>query len=184
LDKVFIFKTKFPNSKYTHLFNALLVPLEELLNHIEQRYNKYFNHEEKVPDCYLNLIQYEMSGELKRLNKFVLKSMDPQMAEIIFKPIKSFISTKNGSITYKQMIYMKTLIKEIAQLPSLDTITEETIIQSLIYMNFNSTSFISFVIDRKVNEFNKATPSEKLELLSSIKKYQFDKYKAWRCTLL
>jgi hypothetical protein len=166
LDKVFIYKSSNTSPLYLQLFESILQQLDELLTHIEQRYTRYFNQEEKVPDCYLNLIQQDISRELNRVNKFILKSMDPQLAEVILKPIKSFIRTKNGNISYKQVIYMKTLIKEIAQLPLLESITEEAITQSLIYMNFNSTSFINFVIDRKVIEINKATPSEKLELLT------------------
>lgn len=165
LDKVFIFKSAYTSPPYQILFDSILQQLDELLTHIEQRYYRFFNQEEKVPDCYLNLIQQDMSRELKQVHKFLLESIDQKLAEIILKPIKTFIKTKNGSISYKQMIYMKNLVKEIIQLPNQESISKDTIIQSLIYWNFNSTSLINFAIERIRHELN-TTQHEKVERLT------------------
>jgi hypothetical protein len=154
LDKVFIYKSTYTSPLYLHLFDSILQQLDELLSHIEQRYYRHFNQEEKVPDCYLHLVQEEMSREIKKVNKFILKSIDQKLGEIILKPIKTFIKTKNGSISYKQMIYMKTLVREIIQLPLQETISKDIIIQSLIYWNYNSTSFINFAIESIRHELN------------------------------
>ncbi len=166
LDKVFIIKKQFPGSNHTVLFDAILSSLDELLNHIELRYNRFFNQDQKLPDSSLIVIQQEISKELKAITKFLAKSMDLQLAGIILKPIKAFVKTKNGSISYRQMIYIKNLVKEISLLPLQESISIDSIIESLIYVNFNSASFIKYTIDKIINDLNSAASSEKRELLS------------------
>lgn len=170
LDKVFTFKSTYASHLYQILFDSILQQLDELLTHIEQRYYRFFNQEEKVPDCYLNLIQHDMSRELKRVNKFFLQSIDHQLVEIILKPIKAFIRTKNGSISYKQMIYMKALVKEITQLPVQESISIDNITQSLLYLNFNSVSFINFEIERIRFQLNISQNEKAEQLTDQLKK--------------
>jgi hypothetical protein len=166
LDRVFSLKSSNISLHYNQLYEKLLHLLNELLTEIDQRYNKYFNQDQKVPDCYLNIVQGEMLKESKAITNFLAKSIDPQLADIILKPIKAFVKTQKGSITYRQMIYIKNLVKEISQLPHHSSISIDAITQSLIYINFNSTSFIKYAIDSIINELNNATSSEKLELLT------------------
>jgi hypothetical protein len=166
LDKLFIIKKQFPGSNHTLLFNAILSSLDELLNHIELRYIRFFNQDQKLPDSSLIVIQQEISKELKTITKFLPKSMDLQLAGIILKPIKAFVKTKNGSISYRQMIYIKNLVKEISLLPLQESISIDSIIESLIYVNFNSASFIKYAIDKIINDLNSAPSSEKRVLLS------------------
>jgi hypothetical protein len=170
LDKVFIYKSTYTSPLYLHLFDSILQQLDELLSHIEQRYYRHFNQKEKVPDCYLHLVQEEMAREIKKVNKFILKSIDQKLGEIILKPIKTFIKTKNGSISYKQMIYMKTLVREIIQLPLQESISKDIIIQSLIYWNYNSTSFINFAIENIRHELNLTQNENISQLTDQLKK--------------
>jgi hypothetical protein len=55
LDTVFLYSEENDDANFLPLFDNLMLVLEDILANIEQRYGKYFNQDDKVPENYLRL---------------------------------------------------------------------------------------------------------------------------------
>ena len=74
-DTVFDYVSHNKDSALQILRDELLNCFEDLLTHLEQRYGKYFNRDEKVTDIHLHRSLKKISGKVKSLKKTVWAAM-------------------------------------------------------------------------------------------------------------
>jgi hypothetical protein len=192
---------------------ALLKDLDEILSHIEDRYNKYFNLDEKVPGVYLVVSQNDLKNRIKDVKKglspgssesLVSKltlplqipppfgvlplikgekgematQVDGSLLKMVLDSLNSFIR-QDGNVSYRQLIYMKELVKELEELVESPDFANaksapfdkggqaHALLQVLMYMNFNSSSMASYLIGEIVDTINALhEPHEKRERLA------------------
>ncbi len=142
----------------------LYTQLEGLLSHIEKYFGKYFNQDENIPSSYRIMGQIELREKLKE-EKFCKKC---ELLEIALYPIEDFISC-NENISFKKLIYLKELYKEINTTCSgcKETKPDCKLSCSLLYLNFNSFRFFSYLIGMvKQDIVNHQDVKDKIECLS------------------
>lgn len=170
LDTVYGRKTKQSLVSTNQFLDCLLKELEELLSLIEHRYSRYFNLNEKVPAIYLQVTQKELRHRCKQLKESMSQcEFNEQLLQVIFYPFISF-ARKEGNVTYRQMMYLKDLLSILEEaLKEVEPdLLEKHITELLVYMNFNSYAFVSYLI-KQINNDVKQLPDRqhKVEKLAT-----------------
>jgi len=149
----YVFNGKFKKAAYVKVFDAVQKDLEEILSHIEHRYTKYFNPDEKVPSSYLLVTQTDLRKRIKNIKKgFAQQIADEELLQMVFQPLNLFVKV-DGYVIYRQLMYVKDLICEFEELQfqSDKERNLKNFLQTLVYMNFNTSIFTSYLINRVVD---------------------------------
>lgn len=146
-----------------NLCKVLLQSLEELLNHIETRFSKYFDQDQKIPDTYAFISIKEFREKLETLDDiFYEHKLDKRLGELVLYPIQQFVTNEEKQgINFRRLIYMKYLVKELIRLSKSEEKKSYTqaVYEHLFYMNFNSYHVLQYVT---------AKIRKEIELLPSI----------------
>lgn len=116
------------------------VQLEQILSYIETYFGKYFNQEELIPSSYRIIGQLEFREKLSNMKTHE----NCEVLKIARYPIDEFLN-QNQNISFKQLIYLKELYKEVISKCSgcKEHKPDCKLSCSLIYINFNSFRFFS-----------------------------------------
>lgn len=158
------------NTNLINLYTSLSNLLAEVLTYIETYFSKYFNIDEEIPRIYYSLNSKDFRQQLSKLNiQFKDRLADLELIAIIISNYPFLQSGVNKkTITYRDLIYRKELIRELNGLVS-DSSIYKSVEDVLFYLNFNHIEFFKYLIDKLQEEYNKLeTLDGKLELL----KYQ------------
>jgi len=153
------------------LYNTIITCLDELLSFIEVRFSLYLSLDERVPVTYLLVSKKELRQRLNRLRTKLYKLIsDRRLVDIVVNTLCAFTNRpqEDYSVTFRQMLYIKELIKELEVLedPEKETCIYTALNELLIYLNFNSKAFTNHFTQRlaeKINEFEDI--SDKLDQL-------------------
>lgn len=150
--------------------NTLLSCLDELLTFIESRFANFLSLDSRVPATYLIISKKKIKLKLDKLkNSSISNAHDVKVVDIVFDNLYSFAnSKKNKKVSFRQVMYRKQLIKELESLKILkkEENTLSVLEALLIYMNFNSRTFIGYFTQSIVDKISTyETPSEKIENL-------------------
>jgi hypothetical protein len=161
---------EFERNDIKQVTNTVISCLDELLSFIETRFSDYLSLDVRVPATYLTVSNKKIRQKLDKLKKSSIAGVnDQKVTEIVFDNLYSFVNTKkNKKITFRQVLYRKQLIKELELLKMLqkEEHMHSGIVELLIYMNFNSRTFINYFtqcIADKIDCFESA--SNKMEKL-------------------
>ena len=141
------------------LYKALVNSLDELLSFIEVRFFTYLSLEERVPSTYRAVTKKEFKDRVDRL-KITLLSLvaDRQVADIVLNSLYSFVDRLKDEfpVTFREVLYQKELLKELEVLdnPESETDVFSPLNELLIYLNFNSKSYISYFTKRLAENIN------------------------------
>jgi hypothetical protein len=137
-------------------YKNILEQLEELLSFIEQRFATYFNQHEKVPDSYLLISKIEIKQQLKHLKKALdKKELSKELLGIVLSPIANFVGDKaSDKFSYLQLMYIKTLVKELKDYGHSQKKDELSLLEILVYLNFNDISLASYSLSKLHGEAN------------------------------
>ena len=141
----------------------LYTKLEGLLSYIEKYFNNYFNQDELIPNSYRIIGQMEFRDKLNSHNYPAC-----ELASVALYPIKDFITT-NQSISFRSLIYLKELHKEVATQcgKCKEPKTDCKLSCNLVYLNFNSFKFYSQIISSIRQEIEtESDVQKKIERLS------------------
>lgn len=140
-----------PNKAVTHFYNSFYQPILSLLSFIEERFSKYFDRFEKVPDVYLKLTR----EDLRQQQSMLLKTLDNLGEDLITtklpERLEAFINDTAGiSYTYKDIMFYKELIKELQDLGQWkkEANIYSGLQQLLIYLNYNTKEFVNGIVNR------------------------------------
>lgn len=167
-----------PNDEKTliNLYRTIYNCLRDLLTFIETYFSKYFNQEAKVPDsCRLAAMQdlrKTIASSRTRLNA---KEADKKLLDMIFHPLLEFVKdSKETTISYKYLFYLKELDKELRDLSRSDfqkRKLNKQIINSLLYLNFNSHGLLTYCTQAIKEEYQQHdTLAGQLESLAFVYK--------------
>jgi hypothetical protein len=150
LDTVFVYKQGNADAGLQVLFDGLMQILEDILANIEQRYGKYFNQDDKVPENYLHLCRKEIQLKIKPIKKRLKeKENDEQLIELAITGIHAFSINKSPRIvTYRRLIYIKDLISSLERQCTKNHFSNTAMIELFVYKNFNCARFVSYCIDK------------------------------------
>lgn len=143
---------------------ALLIALDELLNFLESRFARFISLDSKIPVSYLNISYKKIKLRIDKLRTILHFDPDEKMlAEIVFNTLYCFANTKeNKKVTFREMLYYKELLKELESLKTnkREDLIHTDLMQTLIYMNFNSKLFINFytqAVSMKISQFEQGS---------------------------
>lgn len=127
------------------LYLATIVALESILNYIEKKQCKYFDLSLCVPDTYRIGSAELLNSDLNILKaKLKSKATDPALQQIVLDYITTYCNRE--SCSYKQLIYTKLIMRNLLNQLSVnkDIEWDKKIMIGLIYLNFNTVSFITY----------------------------------------
>jgi hypothetical protein len=152
-------------------YDEIIICLDELLSFIEVRFSSYLSLDERVPATYLLVSKKELRQRLGKLKTRLYKLIsDHRIVDIVINTLYSFTNRPKDdyAVTFRELLYKKTLIKELEILedPEKKTCIYTALNERLIYLNFNSKAFANHFTERlaeKINEFENI--SDKLDQL-------------------
>jgi hypothetical protein len=164
-----------------NLCKIILKTFEELLTYIETHFSKYFDQDQIIPDTYALISAQEFQEKIERIKSlFDLEKVDQQLGEIILFPISEFIESAHGTssspdlkrISFRQLIYMKYLLRDILHLEHQKNHTyKEALYDHLFYLNFNNYHFINYETTRIRNHVEELPSlASQIEYLSYVLK--------------
>lgn len=150
--------------------NTLITCFDELLSFIETRFSEYLSLDMRVPATYLVVSKKKLKQKIDKLqNSATFIAKDEKATRILFNNLYSFVNSKtNKKTTFRQVLYRKQLIKQLELLGILEkeNLVKSTIDEILIYMNFNSRTFINYFTQCQTNKINCCeSPAGKMENL-------------------
>ena len=144
--------------------------LDELLSFLEQRFSSYLSLDERVPTTYLLVSRKELQLKLKKLQKRKAENneMNLVLNVVIKEVLESFSMQERDRITFRQMLYERTLLGELLLVDDFkDQGVFSALDQTLIGLNFNSSVYINLLIKRLVSKVElEEDIAGKLSLLS------------------
>lgn len=157
-----------PEHSKINLCKIVLLSFEGLLNYIEAYFSKYFDQDHKIPDAYAYISAQELEEQKKALsNLFNERKLDKNLSDIILFPIENFLANTNNGITFRRLIFLKYITKELSRLSDQPGNYTEAVFEHLFYLNFNNNHFLRFATNKIRVEVDKlASMAEQLEHLS------------------
>ncbi len=140
-----------PGESVTNFYNSFYQSILSLLSFIEERFSKYFDRFEKVPDVYLALTKQEMRQKQARL-KTLLQELDEEfVAARLLEKLYAFVGdTSNYTATYRDIMFYKELVKELqdVSLWKKQANIYSGLQQLLVYLNYNAKEFINEMVNK------------------------------------
>lgn len=176
LDKLYQYRNSAAVSdKAILLYESISVHVRFILDFIEEYFTKYFDRNEKVPFSYLIQSKEEIMRQLDRLRQLLAngKSTDNLLTDLIYSNFIRFCNDDKTLITYSELIYQKELVKELLSLhkPGKNDNFQKELEDKLIGMNFNSTSFTDYLLERLNIRIEQATTSKsKMATIASFRR--------------
>lgn len=142
-----------------NLCKVLLLVFEDLLNHIEAHFTKYFDQDQKLPDAYIFISVKEFEESLNNLqNLFKEKKVEEKLSLLVLYPIIQFTDIPQKQFfSFRRLIYLKYLIKclfKILDEPNQKDYSQN-IYEFLIYLNFNNHHFVQYSVTKVKSELEK-----------------------------
>lgn len=149
---------------------AVVKCLDDLLSFLEKRFSNYLSLDERVPITYLMVARKELQLKLKNLKKRKAENEEvQQVLNVVIKELEFSLSMQDRNrITFRQLLYERTLLNELEQANILEVHGLFSMLDHvLIGLNFNSGTYIDLLVQRLVSklETEYGLP-EKLSLLS------------------
>jgi hypothetical protein len=153
------------------LYNTLTSSLDELLSFIEVRFSAYLSLNERVPATYLAVTGKELKQRVDKLKiKWVNQETNKELADLVLNSLYSFINRlkEDFPVTFRELLYNKDLLKELEllELPQCETCVFTALDELLIFLNFNSKSYMGYFTKRLAGRLNaNENIADKLERL-------------------
>jgi hypothetical protein len=155
---------KEPAEEGTRFYQNLFKLIQALLSFIEERFSKYFDKDGKVPDVYLALTREEIQNKLVVLFRIIQQDSPGDLisGQIIQRLTAFSDSPRISSLTYRDIMFYKELVKELEDLDQWGKGESmySGIQQLLIYLNYNDKEFINAMVNqlnlelRSIDELN------------------------------
>ena len=161
---------EFERFELKQVIRTLISCFDELLSFIETRFSDYLSLDMRVPATYLIVSKKKLKLKIDKLKNSSTSTInDEKVTAILFDNLYSFVNSKrNKKVTFRQVLYRKQLIKELELLVILDKkdLSNSKLEETLIYMNFNSRSFINYFTQCVADKINCCeSPTVKMENL-------------------
>lgn len=132
-------------------YKEFLSNIEELLSFIETTFAEYLSPEEKVPETYLSVTRKELRKKLDKIKAKYELDTNPCM-DIVLKRLYRFTDNTclRYQVAFRDIFYKKDLVRGLEEINcNIENRNSFSILdQLLIYLNFNSKSYINLLTDR------------------------------------
>ncbi len=132
-------------------YKEFLSNIEELLSFIETTFAEYLSPEEKVPETYLSVTRKELRKKLDKIKAKYELDTNPCM-DIVLKRLYRFTDNTclHYQVAFRDIFYKKDLVRGLEEINcNIENRNSFSILdQLLIYLNFNSKSYINLLTDR------------------------------------
>ncbi len=145
LDKLFAYSQTRPLSEnILLLYNTISQHLQSTLDFVEDFFNNYFDHNEKVPEPYISIAKENIKKQVKQLKHIVSKqkSADTFLINLVLDSIQHLLVAESIVITYSRLSYHKMLLNELLSQKVMQT--SQSIKEALYYINYNEDNFITY----------------------------------------
>lgn len=140
-----------PNKTAVQFYNGFYQPILSLLSFIEERFSKYFDRFEKVPDVYLALTKVELRQQQQALRKALQETEESLITAKLLERLHSFVNDSPvQSITYRDIMFFKELTRELQDVGQWKKQANiyPGIQQLLIYLNYNAKEFVNDMVNK------------------------------------
>jgi hypothetical protein len=154
---------------------SLYQSLHGLLSFIEKYFTKYFDLSAKVPDSYRKITIRNFSERLPLLKERLKeKELSANMIWAITNCFEEFIESKESKVSYRRIIYLKELCRELNRICELElkgVELEKQICANMVYINFNSLKLLNHCSKAIKESFqSKENLNEQLQVLAHYQK--------------
>jgi hypothetical protein len=172
----------FKKSELTNLTITIISCLNELLFFLENRFGNFLSLEERAPSIYLEVSRSELKQKLDRLkNRLITEVADARFTDILLGNLYAFSnSKKTDSITLREVLYRKELVKELELLSDSKNQTSiyTALNELLVYMNFNNRSYVNYFTTSIADKINLL--QSKIERIDSLR-FHYKEFKQMYC---
>jgi hypothetical protein len=145
-------KGKCKNSKV--VFEMITEELQKLLAYIYERYERFFNLDEKVPEISLKQIREGLKDSVQKLRNHISKECSNEtLVELALSPLLDILnSEQKKKITYRNLFYSKRIEKALANFNK-EKYTgsgcdDKPMIELMVLMNYNNTEAYNFISNK------------------------------------
>jgi hypothetical protein len=133
-------------------FHGFYQSILGLLSFIEERFSKYFDHREKVPEVYFALTRRELGEKWLDFMIQFDDSNERELMDLLNRLFSRFLQDNiRHTVSYEEVIYRKMVLSELEDLKKVDGEGTFTALeQILIYVNFNDKELVQYIVDRIV----------------------------------
>ena len=145
LDKLFAYSQIEPlNENILLVYNTISQHLQSTLDFVEDFFNNYFDHNEKVPEPYIGIAKENIKKQVEQLKHIISKqeSTDTFLTNIVFDSIQYLLGAESIVITYNRLSYHKMLLNELLSQKVMQS--TQGIKEALYYINYNEDNFITY----------------------------------------
>ncbi len=132
-------------------YKAFLSNIDELLSFIETTFAEYLSPEEKVPETYLSVTRKELRKKIDKIKAKYELDTNPCL-DIVLKRLYRFTDNTclRYQVAFRDIFYKKDLVRGLEEINcNIENRNSFSILdQLLIYLNFNSKSYINLLTDR------------------------------------
>ena len=157
---------------YHELHRLACTAVEELLTFIERHFTKYFDQDTKAPESYITLAGSDIVKTYGELQDHLTQlKADALLIDLVLYPMKKFIETiPTGQITYRKIIYMKEIQKEIQRIINFrkdENSIDDSLRAELLYLNYNTIKYFRYYTNYVVAQLETVDSSSgRIERLS------------------
>jgi hypothetical protein len=131
------------------LFQFACGVVEELLEFIERHFTRYFDQDAKAPENYIAMAGSDMVKNFAELqDQLKLAEADPFLSDLLLHPVRKFIEAiPSGQVSYRKIIYVKEIHKELARVIQHKTDVNEEARLALLYLNYNTLKYFRYYVN-------------------------------------
>ncbi len=147
-----------PNKTAIQFYNGFYQPILSLLSFIEERFSKYFDRFEKVPDVYLALTKEELRQQQQLLRNVLQETEEGLITAKLLERLDSFVNDSPvQSITYRDIMFFKELTRELQDVGQWKKQANiySGVQQLLIYLNYNAKEFVNDMVNKIAAELQR-----------------------------
>ncbi len=166
LDKLFAYSQIKPlNENILLLYNTISQHLQSTLDFVEDFFNSYFDHNEKVPELYIIIAKENIKKQVKQLKHIVSspESTDSFLTNIVLDSIQHLLGAESIVITYVRLSYHKMLLNKLLSQKVMQA--TQSIKETLYYINYNEDNFITYEYEW-LKELTKELPTNQEKIVA------------------
>ena len=154
-------KQKEENIHYPQkVYEFTIEEMEKLFSFIQNRFENYFNCEEKIPDIYLQRARQKVKEGFKLFEKHLLKEpKNKEILQIINYPLQNFLNEGLiKKVTYRNLIYTEKFIDQCFNFRKRNSTSnkneDHALVELLVFTNFNYSGMATYIINKISIEIN------------------------------
>jgi hypothetical protein len=155
-------KLRTSNPVIVRTIQTVIGCVDELLTFIENHFWEYISLDERVPAAYLTQIKKEVAHRIDTIRPGLIRRVgNKNLTNILLNALNDFNSeNQNRPISLREVFYKKEVIKGLEKINDLkdEDKVHDAVIELLVYLNFNSRSFMNYYTQKLAQKINAYGP--------------------------